>query len=131
MKASRCQRDAQSVEHTKGKGIEMGKAMIVDFPTHSKSVRYHMKEADSDLRGFYTACRLGAGSYNDEELMNAKLALWKKHGKYLDLAWRQHFALHVSWATGIGAWHGWHNSLRLHTYAKEWGAFVARCTIPF
>lgn len=79
-----------------------------------KSPRSYYTEAYSQLRLFYASCN--EGSYTDTELMNAKLALWKMHGKYLDIVWQHHFARQVSKATGIGSAHGWHNSLRCHQW---------------
>lgn len=95
----------------------------------SKSARSYYSTAYRNLRCFYRLCKMNV--FTDDQLASMKLALWKIHGKYLDIVWEHHFAYEVAWQTGIGTWHGWHNSQRLHTYAKDWSAFYTRCVLPF
>lgn len=111
----------------------MGKAIVTEVPENrhnfkKKSARDYYAAAYADLRYFYRRCHMGILS--DAELMAIKYRLWLKHGKYLDIVWQHHFAARVSDATGIGHWHGWHNSQRLHQFAKNWSMFRTRCFIP-
>jgi len=88
----------------------MGKAIIQNFGSSNKSVRRFYQEAYHDLREFYAECR--TGEHDDAALMQMKYDLWRKNGKYLDIAWQHHFALQVSQKTGKGDWHGWHTPIR-------------------
>lgn len=92
----------------------MGKAIVNQIVLHNKSPREYYSSAYRHLRMFYALCKLK--SFSDEDLMNIKLAMWKVHGRYLDLAWRDHFARQISSSTGKGTSHGWVNMLRYHQW---------------
>jgi len=92
----------------------MGKAIINDIPVSDKNARTYYKRAYRILRLYYAAC--ASGRYTDAQLMDAKLAMWKALGKYIDIAWQHHFAYKVSKVTGIGEWHGWASSRGFHQW---------------
>jgi len=103
--------------------------MVTDLKCTGKTAKFYYTRAYSDLRAYYALCR--SHQFSDDVLMEKKFQIWRDNGRYLDIVWEHHFSNEVAWATGIGTWHGWHNSVRLHTYAKDWQAFVSRCCLPF
>lgn len=96
-------------------------SLLIQSPS-DKTPRSYYASAYRHLRMFYAVCKLK--TFSDDDLMNIKLAMWKVHGRYLDLAWEHHFAKRVSETTGKGSWHGWANQGRFHSFTwqrfNEW-----------
>lgn len=90
---------------------------VLITPVSDKTPCSYYASAYRHLRMFYAVCKLK--SFSDDDLMQIKLALWKTHGKYLDLAWEHHFARQVASSTGKGKWHGWSNMLRFHQFWQD------------
>jgi len=95
----------------------MGKAIVTELTMARKTVRQYYSEAYSALRGYYAGCQ--SGQFSDLTLIDWKLELWKKHGKYLDIVWQHHFAKQVADATGQGWAHGWTSPLRREMWLCE------------